>query len=164
MPSDDNRIKSISKLVRSLVAVTVSVVVFAIALVYYLYSSQVVHIADQPKRFVCGTCEDSKKSREKNLITYGVDGKALFKANCSTCHSIPDNTGCGPGLKGILGRIPGGEWKYLFVRDHDSVIASGDPYAVALAASYNYPYKCPRFPQLTDNQIDAILAYCDASW
>ena len=92
----------------------------------------------------------------------GIDGKALFKANCASCHYASDKRGTGPGLKGVLGRIPGGDWKYNWVRNSSKIIASGDPYAVNRFNEFNKT-SMTSFPALTNEQIDEILTYVDAS-
>ncbi|MDQ3109250.1 MAG: c-type cytochrome [Bacteroidota bacterium] len=88
-----------------------------------------------------------------------IDGKALFKANCSSCHNASEVKSTGPGLKGVLGRIPGGDWKYDWVHNSGKLIASGDAYGVKLLAQYKTAMN--PFPQLSNEQIDAILAYAD---
>jgi cytochrome c2 len=88
------------------------------------------------------------------------NGEALFSGKCSSCHTITDKKSTGPGLKGVLGRIPGGDWKYNWVRNSSDVIKSGDAYAVDLYAKYKTTMTA--FPTLTNAEIDAILAYADA--
>lgn len=86
------------------------------------------------------------------------DGKALFKSKCSSCHYASEKQGTGPGLKGVLDRIPGGDWKYNWVKNPAGVIKSGDSYIAGL-----YPAKFKTimtgFPDLKNEEIDAILAY-----
>ncbi|MCA6364191.1 MAG: cytochrome c [Bacteroidetes bacterium] len=88
-------------------------------------------------------------------------GKALFKANCSSCHYASEKNGTGPGLKGVLTRIPGGEWKYNWVRNSAALAASGDAYATAIKAKWNNAVMTA-FPTLSNEDIDAILDYADA--
>jgi cytochrome c2 len=83
-------------------------------------------------------------------------GKPLFKAKCAACHNASDLVSTGPGLMGVLGRIPAGDWKYHFVRNADSLIKSGDTYANAKFEEYNKSAH-PPFPDLTNEEIDAIL-------
>jgi cytochrome c2 len=88
------------------------------------------------------------------------EGKALFIRWCASCHNASSKNSTGPGLMGVLNRIPGGDWKYEFVRNADSIIKSGDAYANAKFVEYN---KSPhtRFPNLTNEEIDLILNYCN---
>ena len=56
------------------------------------------------------------------------DGKALFQANCASCHN-PLKDATGPALKGMDERVPSKEWLYKWVHNSAAVIASGDKYA-----------------------------------
>ncbi len=86
------------------------------------------------------------------------DGKALFKANCAACHNASDKKSTGPGLMGVLDRIPTGDWKYNWVQNSSKVVASGDGYAVGRFNEYNHTVM-PPFPALKKEDIDAILDY-----
>lgn len=158
---DDSKVKSITFLVRSLIVITVCVIGVVVIFICNAFSQEFIreHPNAAEPHFVCGTCEDLRNEREKNINFNGHDGKALFKANCSSCHTATDKRSTGPGLKGVLGRIPGGDWKYRFVHDHDAMVEGGDAYSVALFE--NYKTRCTKFPQLTNDQIDAILWYAD---
>ncbi|MGL5892453.1 MAG: c-type cytochrome [Bacteroidia bacterium] len=88
-------------------------------------------------------------------------GKTLFKVNCSSCHYASEKNGTGPGLENVLGRIPGGDWKYKWVKNSAAVTASGDAYAAAIKAKWNNA-AMTAFPSLSNEDIDAILEYADA--
>ncbi|MCU0435300.1 MAG: cytochrome c [Bacteroidia bacterium] len=96
-----------------------------------------------------------------NKAPVNSKGKALFRANCSSCHYASEKIGTGPGLKGVLGRIPGGEWKYNWVRNSAALTATGDAYSVQLKAKWNNA-AMTAFPALSNEDIDAILEYADA--
>lgn len=88
------------------------------------------------------------------------DGKALFQANCASCHNpLKDVTG--PALKGMDQRAPSKEWLYKWIRNSSALVASGDKYAVELFNKWN---KIPMtsFPNLTDADIDAIIEYVNS--
>jgi cytochrome c2 len=87
-----------------------------------------------------------------------ADGKTLFKANCATCHKANENKLTGPGLKGVLDRIPKGDWKYNWVHNSAAVIKSGDSYAKKIYDENNGT-AMTAFPGLSNEEIDAILAY-----
>jgi cytochrome c2 len=89
-----------------------------------------------------------------------IDGKALFKANCASCHSASSKRGTGPGLMGVLSRIPGGDWRYNWVHNSSAMVASGDAYANKIFADFNKT-TMTGFPQFGKAEIDAILAYAD---
>lgn len=88
------------------------------------------------------------------------DGKALFKANCASCHYASDKKSTGPGLKGVLGRIPSGDWKYSWVKNSSALIKGGDAYALAIYKA-NGNANMTAFGGLKNEEIDAILEYVD---
>lgn len=83
-------------------------------------------------------------------------GEALFKANCANCHK-PDVKYTGPALKGWASRVPSPGWIYEWVANP---AGTNDPYAVALKKEYA-PTIMTGFPQLTKDEIDAIMKYVD---
>lgn len=86
-------------------------------------------------------------------------GKTLFRANCAVCHHQTKNS-AGPALQGALGRAPDKEWVYKFVRNSAKLIAEGDKYANELYKTYGKT-AMTAFPTLSNEDIDAIMAYCD---
>jgi predicted CXXCH cytochrome family protein len=88
------------------------------------------------------------------------DGKALFQANCASCHS-PLKESTGPALQGADKRVPSKEWLYNWVHNSSAVIASGDKYANDLYARYNKT-AMTAFPNLTTQEIDAIITYVNS--
>ena len=88
-------------------------------------------------------------------------GRALFKANCASCHK-PDLRMTGPALKGAKERwaSSGGDI-YAWVRNSLGYLKSKpeDTYARALVKDYNGSVMTPN--ALTDDEIDAILNYVD---
>ena len=87
------------------------------------------------------------------------DGKALFQANCASCHN-PLKDATGPALKGVTGRVPNKEWIYKWIKNSASVIASGDKYANDLYNKWNKT-AMTAFPSLSNEEIDAIVKYVD---
>lgn len=94
-----------------------------------------------------------------NSAIAAPDGQALFKANCASCHN-PLKDATGPALKGISATFPNKEWGYKWVRNSAALIAAGDKTAVDIFNKFN---KTPMtaFPQLSNEEIDAILKYAD---
>jgi mono/diheme cytochrome c family protein len=88
------------------------------------------------------------------------DGKALFQANCASCHS-PLKESTGPALQGADKRVPSKEWLHNWVHNSASVIASGDKYANEIYAKYNKT-AMTAFPNLTTQEIDAIITYVNS--
>jgi mono/diheme cytochrome c family protein len=89
------------------------------------------------------------------------DGKALFHTNCATCHNASDVKSTGPGLMGVLGRIPSRDWAYAWVHDNMALFNKGDGRAVTLKKDFSNA-AMTKFPQLTTDEIDAILNYVDS--
>jgi mono/diheme cytochrome c family protein len=87
-------------------------------------------------------------------------GKELFTNNCSSCHSVTDETLVGPGLKGVTARRTI-EWITPWINNPQKVIASGDKYAVDLYNKFNQA-QMTAFPNLKTDDVKAILSYIDA--
>jgi len=91
-----------------------------------------------------------------------VKGKALFNSNCAACHKL-DKKMTGPALRGVQERLLNDEgldkdWMYSWIRNSASLVKSGDDYANKIYAEYNGS-AMNAFPQLSDSEIDNILAY-----
>ncbi|MEO9954688.1 cytochrome c [Nonlabens sp.] len=87
-------------------------------------------------------------------------GKSLFKANCAACHKLFKNT-TGPRLYGVTDRYEK-EWLYKWINNSAALIKSGDVQAVALYNEY-YQANMNSFPNLTTEDIDAILDYIESA-
>ncbi|WP_460942246.1 c-type cytochrome [Spirosoma daeguense] len=87
-------------------------------------------------------------------------GKKLFTESCAQCHSVTDEKVVGPGLKGIQDRAPKGDWLHKWIKNSSALIASGDPYANQVFNA-NGKIQMSSFPNLSDADIDGILAYID---
>jgi mono/diheme cytochrome c family protein len=85
------------------------------------------------------------------------DGKALFQANCATCHN-PIKDATGPALQGTNKNWPTPEWVHDWVHNPSGMIASGDKHANELFAKFK-PTVMTAFPQLKTDEIDAIIKY-----
>ena len=85
------------------------------------------------------------------------DGKALFNAKCASCHAI-DKQLVGPALKGVEDRWDDKKMIYEWIRNSAAVIKKGYPRAVAVYNEYN-KVQMTAFPELKDQDIDAILTY-----
>lgn len=82
-------------------------------------------------------------------------GKILFENNCSTCHSFQQN-GIGPNLSGVTHNVET-VWVKNFIKDPSKIIASGDPRALSLVEKYKA--HMPPFAGLSEEELDALLAY-----
>ena len=86
-------------------------------------------------------------------------GKELFNSLCAACHKL-DNASIGPALRGVTERRDT-QWLHEWINNSPAMVASGDPTAVAIYEEYNQ-VAMPPFPQLSDADIDNILAYVGA--
>jgi len=87
------------------------------------------------------------------------DGKALFMSNCASCHN-PLKDATGPALQNIDKTFPSKDWVYGWVHNSAAVIASGDKTANDMYNKFNKT-AMTAFPQLSKEEIDAILSYVD---
>ena len=87
-----------------------------------------------------------------------VKGKSLFNANCASCHKLNKNL-VGPALKGVSAKYDK-DWLYSWIKNSAALIKSGDDQAVAIYEEYN-KVAMNAFPQLSNEDIDNILAYTD---
>ncbi|WP_111683118.1 c-type cytochrome [Winogradskyella tangerina] len=92
-----------------------------------------------PDPFFCGT---------KNLSINAHEGRSIFNANCAACHKVKQDM-TGPALKDM-----GKSYDTLTIVKY----LHGDK---SLIESKNYDYTCPRFPQLTREDIANIIKYTD---
>ncbi len=95
---------------------------------------------------------------EKNL--FAQDGKSLFSQNCASCHAVHKDL-TGPALAGVEDRWGDKDRLHAWIRNNQAVIKSGDPYAVALYNKWNKS-AMNLFPNLKDEEIDAILGYINS--
>ena len=85
-------------------------------------------------------------------------GKKLFNANCAACHKL-NKRAVGPALRGVSEKYDR-QWLYSWIKNSTAMVKSGDPQAVAVYEEYNGSVMTS-FPQLTNTDIDNILAYTD---
>lgn len=88
------------------------------------------------------------------------DGKALFKANCASCHNIKKDA-TGPALAGVQSRWPNKDLLKLWIKNWNKAVATGDPYAVKIK-DWNPAIAMSVFDNLKDAEVEAILSYIDA--
>jgi cytochrome c2 len=87
-----------------------------------------------------------------------ANGKALFNSNCAACHNL-DRPMTGPALRGVVDKYEGDkEWLYKWIRNSSELIKSGDERANKIFNEYKQSVMT-LFPQLTDENIEDILAY-----
>jgi len=85
-----------------------------------------------------------------------ANGKAIFNANCASCHKL-DKKLIGPALGDVTERREL-DWIVAWIKDNAALRASGDADAKALFKEYNGSVMSA-FPQLSEEDINDILAY-----
>lgn len=88
------------------------------------------------------------------------DGKALFKLNCAGCHGI-DKAITGPALRNVQDRWPTKELLHAWIKNNAKLIQSGDPTANKIKDYSSSAMSI--FENLSDGEIDAILAYINSA-
>lgn len=90
--------------------------------------------------------------------SFAQDGKALFQANCASCHAIGKKL-TGPALAGFEGRGPWSDRKKLYAWvKNPAGFAKTDAYAANLIKEFG-GVLMTGFPQLPEAEIDAIADY-----
>lgn len=87
-----------------------------------------------------------------------AEGKSLFNTLCASCHK-PYTDMVGPALHGVTDRH-NIAWLQDWIHNSAAMIASGDAEANAIFEEYNQT-AMPAFPQLSETDIDNILAYVE---
>ena len=108
------------------------------------------------------SCSGNSTEKPKGIISNALKqhGEELFKANCAVCHK-PAEEYIGPALKDVRSRWPNKGLLYDFVRNSQEVISTNE-YAKQLFEKYRQSPMLP-FPQLKNEDIDAILNYCNTA-
>jgi mono/diheme cytochrome c family protein len=90
-----------------------------------------------------------------------AEGKQLFQQNCQTCHSLDKNL-TGPALRNFTARGPWGEKQNIYDWIHNpAAFMAKDKYTQDLKAQYGAIMQA--FPQLSNEQIDAIVEYVNTA-
>ena len=86
-------------------------------------------------------------------------GKGLFNTNCAACHKL-DKKLVGPAL-GKISERRDLDWLKSWIKDNNAFRATGDADAKAIFEEYKGS-PMTAFPQLSDADIENIVAYLDA--
>lgn len=87
-------------------------------------------------------------------------GRTIFSSRCAGCHNV-NKVVTGPALAGLDERRPI-DWIIQFVHSSQTVIKSGDPYAVAVYEKFN-KIPMPDHPDLSVEDIKGVVAYIKSS-
>src|SRR5690606_12630754 len=84
-------------------------------------------------------------------------GRAIWEAQCASCHTIDGTTGIGPTWQGLFGsEVP---------LDDGSPVVADEEYIIESIREPNakvhegYQPIMPAFPQLTDEEIDSLIQF-----
>ncbi len=91
-----------------------------------------------------------------NISIYAQDGERIFKSTCAACHKTTNERLIGPGLANVHERRSK-EWFKKFVTSSQSVINSGDVYAVKIYEEYNKLLMPDQ--AFSDAELDALFEY-----
>ena len=85
-------------------------------------------------------------------------GEKIFKQNCTSCHSIGATKVVGPGMKGVMSRVPSEDWLKGWIKNNIAVIKSGDAYANKIYGENNKAAMTV-FNNLKDDEIASVIEY-----
>ncbi len=86
-----------------------------------------------------------------------ADGEKIFKQNCAVCHSLGKNKITGPGLEGVVTRVPNEAWLQKWIKNNKAVIAAGDEHALKIYKEFGTDM--PVFEFLSDDDIKTTIEY-----
>jgi cytochrome c551/c552 len=105
----------------------------------------------------CGGSEQSTQQEHENHPGMSK-GKAIFIANCNTCHKLNDKL-VGPALTGALARWNNDTTRIrAFIKNSQEAIHNGDKRAQEVYKEFNETIMTP-MPHLTDADINEVLDY-----
>ena len=105
----------------------------------------------------CGGSEQSTQQEHENHPDMSK-GKAIFIANCNTCHKLNEKM-TGPALAGALTRWNNDTTRIrAFIKNSQEAIHNGDKRAQEVYKEFNETIMTP-MPHLTDADINELLDY-----
>ncbi len=151
------------KLFESLISLSWTAVVLVISilglLVYNSNNTMENRMLNKGSEMIMTIDEITEANKDNPLL---VKGKELFKSNCATCHNrnMTDDL-VGPALAGVTERwveYPT-EDLYSWIRNAKKLFSEKHPMAIKLFEKWDSPMTA--FPNLKDEEIEAILAYVE---
>ncbi|MCC7301009.1 MAG: c-type cytochrome [Bacteroidia bacterium] len=94
-----------------------------------------------------------------SLRLAAADGAKIFKQNCASCHSLTDQKLAGPGMKGVMDRIPQGDWLKNWIKNSSAMVSAGDAYAVKVFNENNKSAMTAFESILSNEEIDAVITF-----
>ncbi|MEG9327129.1 c-type cytochrome [Salinimicrobium catena] len=136
--------------------------ILSLSVSFFLTFNALVYAQDSPlaedESVVQETVQGAQESNVEAEAGSGdaAAGKEIFNTLCAACHKL-DSKSIGPALRGVT-ETRDTEWLHSWIRNSSALIAQGDEQAVEIYNEYNQ-VAMPPFPQLSDADIDNILAY-----
>lgn len=92
-------------------------------------------------------------------MAMAAKGQKIFFKVCVQCHTLQEkNQPSGPGLAGILDRIPSEDWLMQWLKNPEQVLKSGDAYAQQISGEY--PLNMPKLKVMQKkSNRQAILVF-----
>ncbi len=90
------------------------------------------------------------------------NGARLFRKNCSTCHTTDSRKLTGPGLAGMMTRVPGEKWLTEYILNNQKLIKSGDVYANKIYNENGKAVMTVFEGILTEKDVKAIINYVNS--
>ncbi len=143
-------LESLTKVIAYIFTFLITAVAICFVLVLYIGTIPQETIAAVPVKII---------DVPKKLTKQQGKGQVLFKANCSSCHKLFKRS-TGPELLGISEKYER-EWLYSWIKNSQELISSGDVQAMRIYNEYKQT-NMNSFPQLSNEDIDDILAYTNA--
>jgi len=86
-------------------------------------------------------------------------GQKIFFKVCVQCHTLKDkNQASGPGLAGVLERIPSEKWLMSWLQNPEAMVEGGNAYAQSIAD--DYPLNMPKLKVMQrESNRKAILTF-----
>lgn len=92
-------------------------------------------------------------------FVFAGDGAKLFKQNCAVCHKMTSQKLTGPGLEGVMGRVPSEKWLFDWIKDNEKLRKGGDGYANKIFADYGSAAMTVFDGTLSDDDIKAVIEF-----
>ena len=92
-------------------------------------------------------------------MAMAAKGQKIFFKVCVQCHTLQSQgQPSGPGLAGVLDRIPSEKWLMQWLRDPEQMLKSGDSYAQKIAD--DFPLNMPKLKVMQkESNRQAILVF-----
>ncbi|MEF8793721.1 c-type cytochrome [Thiohalorhabdus sp.] len=98
------------------------------------------------------------EARAQSMAKAAKGQKIFFKV-CVQCHTLQEKDQLsGPGLAGVLDRVPSEEWLMNYLENPEGMLENGNAYAQQISG--DYPLGMPRLKVMQDaSNREAVLAF-----